>query len=170
MKKLATLTIACALTLLMAGFAAAASMDHGSHGDHDTAASTMDHGATPTMDHGAPSAAPSAEEAMQAMQHNLELMKQDVAAMRDPAGRDKAMADMNGHMTDMHHAMAAMDGHAKHNGDTAMQASMKQLNKDMMTVMKGMGAYKKSPEAGIPMMEDGLNRMDSTMRGMGHGH
>lgn len=163
MKRLATLTLVCALTLLTAGLAAAAStMDHGNHGTHGAASSTMDHGT--------PAAAPSAEEAMQAMQHNLELMKQDVAAMRDPAGRDKAMADMDGHMNDMHHAMAAMDGHAKHNGDTAMQAAMKQLNKDMMAVMKGMGAYKKSPEAGIPMMEDGLNRMDATMRGMGHGH
>jgi hypothetical protein len=153
MKPITTLTLALALTLALGAPALAASTDHGG----------MNHG---SMDHNAMQAegpAPSMHDGMKAMEHNLHLMKQDVAAMHDPAARDAAMKAMNGHMTDMHHGMAAVEGQAKASGDGTAQAAMKQMNKDMMTTMKGMGLMKQNPDAAIPMMQDGIRKMEHTM-------
>ena len=66
----------------------------------------------------------------------------------------------------MHHGMAAVEGHAKKNHNKDMQASMKQMNKDMMMLMKGMGMMKKAPDAAIKMMEDGNMKMEKTMKKM----
>jgi len=151
MKKLTILAVAAALTLLVSGLAVAASgMDHGSHGHAEG--------------HGQSTSAPgSMESGMKTMADNLALMKQDVEKMKDPATRDQAMEAMNTHMTDMHHGMAAVEAHAGHGGDTAMQDAMKQFNSEMMDVMKAMGMSKRNPDQGIPMLEQGLGRLEKTM-------
>lgn len=152
MKKCTLFAAIAALTLLVSGIAVASSMDHGSHGD------TAAHGQpTATMQDG------TMQDGMKTMNDNLDMMKKDVEMMKDPAMRSHAMDAMNTHMTDMHHGMATVEGHAKQKGDTAMQNAMKQMNKDMMTVMKGMGVSRKAPDKGIPMMEDGLREMEKTM-------
>jgi hypothetical protein len=151
MKKCTIFAAVAALTLLVSGLAvASSSMDHGSHGD------TMQ-GGMKTMEGDAMG------NGMKTMNDSLSMMKKDVEMMKDPAMRGHAMDAMNTHMTDMHHGMATIEGHAKQKGDTAMQNAMTQMNKDMMTVMKAMGMSKKDPDKGIPMMEDGLKRMEKTM-------
>jgi hypothetical protein len=142
MKRLTTITMALALTLLVSGLAfAMQGMDHG-----DTKAAGM-----------------SVHDGMRIVEDNLNMMKADVETMKDPARRQEAMSAMNKHMTDMHHGMAAMEGHAKKNHDTGMEASMKQMNKEMMITMKGMGMMKKDPDAAIRMMEEGNMKMEKTL-------
>ncbi len=142
MKKLTTITMALALTLLMTGFAfAMQGMDHGNMKAGDM----------------------SVHDSMQVIEKNLNMMKMDVETMKDPAKRMDAMKTMNGHMTDMHHGMAGVEAHAKKNHDAAMEADMKQMNKDMMMTMKGMGMMKKDPDAAIKMMEDGNMKMEQTL-------
>ncbi|OIQ51402.1 hypothetical protein BerOc1_03355 [Pseudodesulfovibrio hydrargyri] len=149
MKKTTTLAVALALTLLFSGLSFAMDMNHGD----------MNHGDMKAGDMSAP-------ESMKAMQGNLDMMKMDVAAMKDPAARQEAMKAMNGHMADMHHGMAGMEAHAKKSGDHKMEASMKQMNKDMMTTMKGMGMMKKDADKGMSMMNEGLDKMEKTMMQM----
>lgn len=152
MKRITILAAVAALTLLVSGLAVAASgMDHGSHGH--------------AADHGQHAAAPGStlEGGMKTMADNLDLMKKDVEMMKAPAMRDQAMAAMNTHMTDMHHGMAAVEAHAGNTGDTALQDAMKRLNSEMMDVMKAMGMTKRNPDAGIPMLEEGLGKLDKTM-------
>ncbi len=145
MKKLTAITTALALTLLVSGFAfAMQGMDHGNMKAGDM----------------------SVHDGMQVVETNLNMMKTDVETMKDPAQRQAAMSAMNKHMTDMHHGMAAMEGHAKKNHDTGMEASMKQLNKEMMITMKGMGMMKKDPDAAIRMMEEGNMKMEKTLMQM----
>lgn len=144
MKKTTTLAVALAMTLLFSGLAFAMDMNHG-----DMKAGDM-----------------TTHESMQVMRDNLDMMKKDVAAMKDPAQRQAAMKAMNGHMTDMHHGMAGMEAHAKKSGDHKMEASMKQMNKDMMTTMKGMGLMKKDADKGMSMMNEGLDKMEKTMMQM----
>lgn len=145
MKKLTTITMVFALTLLVSGFAfAMKDMDHG-----DMKAGDM-----------------SVHESMKVMEDNLHMMKKDVETMKDPAKRKAAMGSMNKHMTDMHHGMAGVEHHAKQNNDKHMQASMKQLNKEMMTTMKGMGVMKKDADKGIKMMNDGIHKMEKTIEKM----
>jgi hypothetical protein len=142
MKKLTAITTALALTLLVSGFAfAMQGMDHGNMKAKDM----------------------SVHDGMQVVEKNLNMMKADVETMKDPAQRQEAMSAMNKHMTDMHHGMAAMEGHAKKNHDTEMEASMKQMNKEMMITMKGMGMMKKDPDAAIKMMEEGNMKMEKTL-------
>lgn len=144
MKKCTTITMALALTLLMSGLALAM-QDHG-----------HDHGHMKAGDMGL-------HESMKVMEDNLHMMKKDVEAMKDPANRKAAMGSMDKHMTDMHHGMAGVEHHAKANHDKHMEASMKQLNKEMMTTMKGMGVMKKDAGKGIKMMMDGINKMEKTI-------
>jgi hypothetical protein len=144
MKKTTTLAVVLAMTLLFSGLAFAMDMNHG-----DMKAGDM-----------------TTHESMQVMRDNLDMMKKDVAAMKDPAQRQAAMKAMNGHMTDMHHGMAGMEAHAKKSGDHKMEASMKQMNKDMMTTMKGMGLMKKDADKGMSMMNEGLDKMEKTMMQM----
>ncbi|MFH1913557.1 MAG: hypothetical protein ABIK45_04720 [Pseudomonadota bacterium] len=152
MKRITILAAVAALTLLVSGLGIAASnMDHGSHG---VATGHGEHGTTPAV---------TLESGMKTMTDNLNMMKKDVEMMKDPAMRSHAMDAMNTHMTDMHHGMASAEGHAKQTGDAAMQNAMTQMNKDMMTVMKGMGMSKKDPDKGIPMMEQGLEKLEKTM-------
>jgi hypothetical protein len=141
MKKTTTLAVALALTLLFSGLSFAMDMNHA-----DMKAGDM---------------AP--HESMKVMEQNLQMMKKDVAAMKDPAQRQAAMKAMNGHMTDMHHGMAAMEAHAKKSGDQKMEASMKQINKDMMTTMKGMGLMRRDADKAVSMMNQGLDGMEKTM-------
>jgi hypothetical protein len=154
MKKITTFAVALALTLMLSGLSFAMDMNHG-----DMKAGDMNHGDMKTGEM-------SGHQSMQAMQENLDMMKKDVAAMKDPAARQEAMKAMNGHMTDMHHGMAGMEAHAKKSGDHKMEASMKQMNKDMMTTMKGMGMMKKDPEKGMSMMNEGLDKMEKSMMQM----
>jgi hypothetical protein len=105
-------------------------------------------------------------DSMQVMEDNLAMMKKDVEMMKDAGMRKKAMGTMNMHMTDMHHGMEAAKGHAKEKGDKGMQGSMEQMDKEMMMLMKGMGKTKKDPDAGIPMMEDSIMKMEKTMMQM----
>jgi hypothetical protein len=141
MKKLTTITLALALTLLVSGLALAMQdMDHG-----DMKAGDMN-----------------MHDSMKVVEDNLALMKKDVNAMKDEGRRKAAMEAMNKHMTEMHHGMAGVEAHAKKNHDAKMEALMKQLNKDMMITMKGMGVTKKNADKGIPMMMDGINRMEKT--------
>ncbi|CCH50212.1 hypothetical protein [Pseudodesulfovibrio piezophilus] len=142
MKKVTSLAIVLAMTLLVSGFAFA--MDH----------STMDAGDMKMAD------------SMKVMEDNLALMKKDVETMKDPAQRKAAMTSMNSHMTDLHHGMAAAEGHAKMTKNAHMEASMKQMNKEMMMTMKGMGMAKKDADKGIPMMMDSLNKMEKTLSTM----
>ena len=141
MKKLTTITLALALTLLVSGMALAMQgMDHGSMNAGDM----------------------NVHESMKAMEDNLALMKQDVQTMKDEGQRKAAMDAMNKHMTDMHHGMAGVEAHAKKNNDAKLEALMKQLNKEMMITMKGMGVAKKDAAQGIPMMLDGIGKMEKT--------
>lgn len=141
MKKMTTITLTLALTLLVSGLAFAMDMDHG-----DMKAGDM-----------------SVHQSMKVMDENLQMMKKDVEAMKAPAQRKAAMSDMKKHMTDMHHGMAGVEAHAKKNHDTGMEASLKQLNKEMMITMKGMGVFKKNPDQGIPMMMEGIEKMEKTV-------
>lgn len=151
MKKLTTITMAFALTLLVSGFAfAMKDMDHGDHGDH---------GSMKAGDMGL-------HESIKVMEDNLHMMKMDVQTMKDPAKRKEAMTSMNKHMMDMHHGMAGVEHHAKQNNDKHMKASMKQLNQEMMITMKGMGVTKKNADKGIPMMMDGIEKMEKTIEKM----
>ena len=160
MKKLTILTLALAASLLLSGLAFAGNMDM-SHGD-------MNHGEMKGGDmKGEGAMAPM--EAMKSMESNLEMMKADVAAMKDPAKREAAMGSMNKHMMGMHHGMSAMESHAQSSGDAGMQKGMKELNMGMMETMKGMGMMKKDADAAMPMMNGGLDKMESTldrMKGM----
>ncbi|MGE4423071.1 MAG: hypothetical protein AB7D39_12300 [Pseudodesulfovibrio sp.] len=144
MKKTTTIALAFALTLLLSGLAFAMDMNHA-----DMKAGDM------TM-----------QESMKVMKENLQLMHKDVAAMKAPAGRAEAMKAMDTHMTDMHHGMAGMETNAKKSGNQKMEASMKQMNKDMMTTMKGMGVMKKDADKGMELMMDGINKMEKTMSTM----
>ena len=145
MKKLTTITMALALTVLMSSFAfAMKGMDHGNMKAGDM----------------------NIHESMKVMEDNLHMMKMDVETMKDPAKRKAAMGSMNKHMTDMHHGMAGVEAHAKKNHDKHMETSMKQINKDMMTTMKGMGVAKKNADKGIPMMMDGIRKMEKTIEKM----
>jgi hypothetical protein len=145
MKKLTAITTALALTLLVSGFAfAMQGMDHGNMKAGDM----------------------SLHDGMQVVETNLNMIKTDVETMKDPAQRQAAMSAMNKHMTDMHHGMAAMEGHAKKNHDKEMEASMKQMNKEMMITMTGMGMMKKDPDAAIRMMEEGNMKMENTLMQM----
>ncbi|QJB58455.1 hypothetical protein [Pseudodesulfovibrio sp. zrk46] len=145
MKKLTSITMAFALTLLVSSFAfAMQGMDHGNMKAGDM----------------------SVHESMKVMEDNLALMKADVETMKDPAKRKAAMGAMNKHMNDMHHGMAGVEAHAKKNHDKHMEASMKQLNKEMMITMKGMGVTKKDADKGIPMMMDGIHKMENTIQKM----
>tara|TARA_Y100001954_G_scaffold239591_1_gene316147 strand:- start:15942 stop:16400 length:459 start_codon:yes stop_codon:yes gene_type:complete len=148
MKKMTTIAIAFALTLMVAGFAVAGSnMNHGDMKMDGKAASMHD--------------------GMKMMKKNLDMMKMDVEMMKkEPANRKKHMGSMNKHMTEMHHGMEAVKGHAKKNHDKGMQNAMSQMDKDMMMLMKGMGKTKKDPNAGIPMMEDSLMKMEKNMMKM----
>lgn len=144
MKKMTTVTLTLALTLLVSGLAFAMDMDHG-----DMKAGDM-----------------SVHESMKVMEDNLALMKKDVDTMKDASQRKAAMGAMKKHMTDMHHGMAGVEAHTKMNHDAKMEASMKQLNKEMMITMKGMGLTKKDADKGIPMMMDGINKMEQTVKKM----
>jgi hypothetical protein len=44
-----------------------------------------------------------------------------------------------------------------------MEASMKQINKDMMTTMKGMGLMRRDADKAVSMMNQGLDGMEKTM-------
>lgn len=145
MKKLTTITMALALTVLMSNFA--------------FAMKDMDHGTMTAGDM-------NVHQSLKVMEDNLHMMKMDVETMKDPAKRKDAMGSMNKHMTDMHHGMAGVEAHAKKNHDKHMEASMKQINKDMMTTMKGMGVAKKNADKGIPMMMDGIHKMEKTIEKM----
>ncbi|EGB15141.1 hypothetical protein DND132_1935 [Pseudodesulfovibrio mercurii] len=141
MKKLTTLTLTLALTLLVSGMAfAMQGMDHG-----DMKAGDM-----------------TVQQSIKVMEDNLALMKQDVETMKDETRRDAAMGAMNTHMTDMHHGMAGVEAHAKMSQNSKMDALLKQLDKEMMITMKGMGVAKKDADKGIPMMMDGINKMEKT--------
>ncbi|AMK10798.1 hypothetical protein [Pseudodesulfovibrio indicus] len=144
MKKVTTATLVLTLTLLVSGLAFAMDMSHG-----DMKAGDM----TPAQ-------------SMKVMEENLQMMKMDVEAMKDPAGREAAMKAMDKHMTDMHHGMAGMEAHAKKQGDAGMQAHMSEMNKEMMTTMKGMGVMKKDADKGMSMMMEGINQMEQTMSKM----
>lgn len=145
MKKLTTITMAFALTLLVSSFAfAMKGMDHGNMKAGDM----------------------SVHESMKVMEDNLHMMKMDVETMKDPAKRKAAMGSMNKHMTDMHHGMTGVEAHAKKNHDKHMEGSMKQLNKEMMITMKGMGVAKKDADKGITMMMDGIKKMEKTIEKM----
>ncbi|QGY41449.1 hypothetical protein GM415_15435 [Pseudodesulfovibrio cashew] len=142
MKKLTTLTMALALTLLVSGFA--------------FAMQGMDHSAMKAGDM-------SMQDSMKVINDNIAMMKADVETMKDAGQRKAAMGAMNKHMTNMHHGMAGVEAHAKANHDTMMEDSMKQLNKDMMVTMKGMGMMKKDADKGISMMEEGIAKMEKAM-------
>ena len=86
--------------------------------------------------------------------------------MKDAAKRKEAMGSMDKHMTDMHHGMMAVEKHAKDSGNKGMQDSMKQINKDMMMVMKAMGKMKKDPDAAISMMQNGNMKMEKILKKM----
>lgn len=145
MKRLTTITLTLALTLLVSGLAfAMQDMDHG-----DMKAGDM-----------------SVHESMKVMEDNLALMKQDVETMKDETQRKAAMGAMNKHMTDMHHGMEGVKADAKKNHNAKMEAFLKQLDKEMMITMKGMGVTKKDADKGIPMMMDGINKMEKTMEKM----
>ena len=145
MKKFTTITMTLALTLLVSGLAfAMQGMNHG-----NMKADNM-----------------SIHESMKVMEDNLAQMKADVETMKDPAKRKAAMGEMNTHMTGMHHGMTGVETHAKKNQDKGMEASMKQLNKEMMITMKGMGVSKKDADKGIPMMMDGIMKMEKTIEKM----
>lgn len=145
MKKFSTIAIALAMTLLVSGFAfATKDMDHSKMKAEDM----------------------SMHDSMQVIEDNLNMMKMDVEKMKDPANRKAAMGTMNKHMTDMHHGMTAIESHAKKNHDKDMQATMKQMNKEMMITMKGMGMMKKDPDAAIKMMEEGNAKMEKTLNKM----
>ena len=144
MKKIATLALALAATLLLSGLAFAGNMN-------------MNHGDMKSDGTMAPM------EAMKTMEDNLQMMKGDVAAMKDETKRDDAMAAMGKHMMAMHHGMSAMEAHAKASGDAAMQQSMDELNMGMMDTMRGMGMMKKDMGAAMPMMNGGLDKMQTTM-------
>ena len=147
MKKFSTIAIALAMTLLVSGFAfAMKDMDHSDMKASDKAM---------TM-----------HESMKVMEDNLNMMKMDVEMMKDPAKRKAAMGSMDKHMTAMHHGMGAVEGHAKKNHDKKMEASMKQMNKEMMITMKGMGKMKKDPDAAIAMMQNGNMKMEKTLKKM----
>ncbi len=147
MKKFSTIAIALAMTLLVSGFAfAMKDMDHSDMKANDKAM---------TM-----------HESMKVMEDNLNMMKMDVETMKDPAKRKAAMGSMDKHMTAMHHGMVAVEGHAKKNHDKEMEASMKQMNKEMMITMKGMGKMKKDPDAAIAMMQNGNMKMEKTLKKM----
>jgi len=152
MKKFAPLALAFALTLLCSGLALAMDMNHGDMNHGEMKADGM-----------------TAHESMEAMEMNLKMMQKDVDAMRDPAARAEAMKSMDRHMTDMHHGMAGMEGHAEKSGNADMAASMKRLNKEMMGTMKGMGLMRKDADKGLSMMRGGLDKMEKTvmkMKGM----
>ena len=141
MKKLTTITLALALTLFASGMAfAMQGMDHG-----DMKAGDM-----------------SMSESMKVLEDNLALMKQDVETMKDEGRRKAAMDAMNKHMTDMHHGMAGVEAQAKMSQNGKMDALLKQLDKEMMITMKGMGVAKKDADKGIPMMMDGIDKMEKT--------
>lgn len=164
MKKIVMMSAVALLTLCLSGFALAASHAEGmNHGTTDHG--TMNHG---TMDQGAMGhgAGMSMEDGMKGMEHNLMLMKQDVAAMQDEAGRAAAMKAMKKHMNDMHTAMMPVKKHAEDSGNSHMQQSMKQIDMDMMTTMKGMGMMKKDPAKAMPMMNEGIDKMLQTMTKM----
>lgn len=145
MKKMTTITLTLAMAMLISSFAfAMQGMDHG-----DMKAGDM-----------------SVHESMKVMEDNLALMKQDVNTMKDASQRKAAMGAMKKHMTDMHHGMAGVEAHAKMNHNAKMEASMKQLNKDMMITMKGMGVMKKDADKGIPMMMEGIEKMEATVAKM----
>lgn len=165
MKKPTLFALALTLTLSMAGFASAgtmsnSNMDHGNMNHGSMENGSMDHG---NMDM---QGAGNAHKGMMQMETNLELMKKDVEAMKSPAGRDAAMKAMNKHMMDMHMGMKSVKDHAHSSGNTGMQKSMKRLDKDMMTTMKGMGLMKKDPDQAVPMMMEGLEGMESTVDSM----
>jgi|GEM_PF-3520510 hypothetical protein len=175
MKKLTLFALALTLTLSMAGFASAKGMGHGNdnggmnHGSMNSG--SMDHSNMSSdsgMDHGNMNmeGAANAHKGMMQMETNLELMKKDVEAMKSAAGRDAAMKAMNKHMMDMHMGMKSVKDHAHSTGNTGMQKSMKRLDKDMMTTMKGMGLMKKNPDQAVPMMMEGLEGMESTVDSM----
>jgi len=152
MKKITTITLAIALTLLVSGFAYAM---------QEMTPGTMNHG---DMTHGEMKAGDmNVGESMKAMEDNLAMMKMDVEKMKDPAQRKAAMDDMNKHMTDMHNGMAAVEANAKMTKDAMTEKSMKSMNKDMMTTMKGMGVMKKDADKGMEMMMEGINNMEKTM-------
>lgn len=145
MKKFTTITTALALTMLLSTVAfAMQGMDHGKMKNGDM----------------------SMHESMMVMEKNLQMMKKDVAAMKNADQRQDAMKSMNKHMTDMHHGMAGAEAHAKKNHDMAMESSMKKMNKHMMTTMKGMGLAKKNVDEGMPMMMEGLNNMEKVLESM----
>jgi len=145
MKKLTTITMALALTLLVSGMALAMQgMDHGSMHAGDM----------------------SLHESMKVTEDNLALMKQDVERMKDDGQRKDAMDAMNQHMTAMHHGMAGVKADAQKNHNGKMEALLQQLDKEMMTTMKGMGVTKQDPDKGIPMMMDGINKMGKTVEQM----
>lgn len=140
-----SISLALALTLLVSSFAfAMKGMDHG-----DMKAGDM-----------------TAHESMKVIEDNLAMMKQDVETMKDESQRKAAMGAMNKHMTDMHHGMAGVEADAKKNHNGKMEAFLKQLNKEMMITMKGMGVTKKDADKGIPMMMDGINKMEKTVEKM----
>ncbi|WP_319583514.1 hypothetical protein [uncultured Pseudodesulfovibrio sp.] len=141
MKKLITITLALALTLLVSSLSFA--MQEMAHGDMKAGDMSM-------------------HESMKAVDDNLAMMKMDVETMKDATKRKAAMDSMNQHMTDMHHGMAGMEAHAKKNNNGEMEGLLKQLNKEMMITMKGMGMTKKDADKGIPMMMDGINKMEKT--------
>ncbi|WP_243545646.1 hypothetical protein [Pseudodesulfovibrio tunisiensis] len=155
MKKITTVFLTLALVAMTAVPAFADShMNHGSnHGE-------MSHG---TMEK---QGAASMHDGMKTMEDNLHMMQMDVDQMKAPEARKAAMASMDTHMADMHHGMMTVEEHASQSGNKDMQKAMKQMNKDMMTTMKGMGMMKKNPDAAIPMMTEGIEKMQKTLTHM----
>ncbi len=146
MKKIALLTLTCALAFAPLAIAQAASdMDHSQmQGTTDTSPS----------------------QAMEAITVNLERMHQDLQDMRDPGQRSTAFGTLNKHMMAMHHGMQAVEQHAEKTDNTAVQQLMDRLNKEMMVTMKHMGQLKSDPDTAIGKVEQGLLTMEKTVNAM----
>jgi hypothetical protein len=98
-----------------------------------------------------------------AMDNSMRRMKETVKALRDPLRCREALKDLDRHMTNMRTHMRKVEGYAELSGDMTMSNSLNNLDRAMTETMQGMWQCLRDKDKAIPMVQDGIDRMQSAL-------